>query len=1157
MRAHAVVALLLTLLTGVCVPATVVFEASASNSLEDITYPCSLSLGDLNGDGRADLAVASRAPLPQGGFDKSLSRVLVFFQKEGAVFSQPPDKSVAIESPAVLAIGDFDEDGTGDLAVTTGRRNFYLLPGSGGLDVVLHSYDVNHGMGFLHSGRLNSEGHHDFLCGPSWRKWLGLGGDKEFRTGYFSGPEANDNLMSVVADLNGDGASDVLFTTRGPELRIYYGPLMHMSVRPADLATFLVIPTPAAVRHAAVGDLNGDGRPDIVASVRDQGANLNRIIIYYQETPTGFSPEAPVSAHIEGLSALPMVLDLTGNRLDDLLVADSQARKVYVFEQSSGQPFATDVSETTQVLNTPCNSITLGDISGNGLPDLVVGDIRNNTVRIHMNVGTPPDAVTPEARPPQPTAVAQQPAAPKVPPTGPRTPEYVPYEPAFEFTPYRVTVDPNSTIGKVAPAHDPFMIPFYTGTILPTPQQVEYHEQFLPLEQVGLILGEGLEPTDPRLEVLTQRIRRYGGTSNSVTDLSGDYETFILVGDSPLASDLLNDLSVPDRPQGYLIHCTTTEGRNVVILQGRDDQGLLWAISSLIQLIHQREGRTVVQAAEVLDYPEAPRRGFLSSAWRMGSLSGAWFAVRFKFNNISFNASFCPGDRQLRRKWREERPEYVREDIRHIGEYLTPLGIEWVAGIRTLSYPDPNEQLRCGSDEDLEIVLKLAEIPAQVGGGFSIKFDDIRFPLHPDDQERFGSAREADIYFLNSLYNSLQERYPGIRLVFCPPFYWGPRSSYTYPESRDEYLYAIGSRLPEDMDIFWTGPSVKSAAITREQVEWITERIERKPLFWQNKFGSPHVYGYHYTTDPLTHLPEWYYDGFIHDIDTYMPNGGGATTATALVSIADYFWNPHAFDAERSIRDATMKLAGPESYEPLVEVNRLLSYFDQFSNRVTPGAALHHQEIERKIAELERACNAAMEHHPAAVWAWTGTVNHHLVVAQRFVDRLSRSSSLAAYAQQAEVSRQQAEREVALDPETDAFLSAGDFVGGRGPSLYSHLCEQRLATWIYGVHTGNSALTSQFTVDPFPPSGDYLLIMSAQDDETDNRCRIRIEVNDQQIFEGPNPFQQRGWSLESWTIPADALARQNRLVIRNIEDSSNSVGPPWFMVNYAVVRKTQ
>lgn len=699
-----------------------------------------------------------------------------------------------------------------------------------------------------------------------------------------------------------------------------------------------------------------------------------------------------------------------------------------------------------------------------------------------------------------------------------------------------------------------FMVPFYTGTILPTPQQVTYRDEFAPLGSTGLLLGKDVPQDDPRLKLLTERITQYGGRAAAARSLSDNYETFVCVGNTDAGKALLQGRSAPNKPQGYLIHCARTRGKHVVLLQGSDRQGLLWAIISLDQLITRRDGKPAVRLAEVLDFPANASRGFITTGSPRPvaqpgvpgtcALVSGWFAVRAKLNKIVFSSNLLVPRGS---DWRGDRPEFVKEDIRETGALLSPLGIEWYMGL------NPASDFRSKNEEDFRTLYGYASLAAAAGGGFCYMQDDGRFPIHPDDMRDFGSAREADLYFLNRLHQALKEKYPQAKLIFCPPFYWGPDSPANYPEPREEYLRALGQRLPKEIGVFWTGPRVKSGQVTREQVQWMADLIQRKPLFWQNRFGAPHVYGYHYVTDPLPAWKERYYDGFTQDLDTYMLNSD-AGMCIVLMTLADYLWNPGAYDPARSVEDAAKKLTGPESWPALGALNEKLSYFDQYGGRLTPIAARNLPEMERKMEEVDDALAQALAIHPRAVTEWT-SMPGYVGVQKGFVAGVKRNPDLSSFTAAAEQVWKSAEADIHLAKETDLLLSPYDFAGGMPAENYSLRCEKRLATWIYGARTANPAMKAQFECDPFPPAADYQLILSGQDDDAEKECRIRITVNGTRIFEGESGFARFGWSRRNFTVPVAALKRQNALTIENIEDTDRAGGPPYFMLNYAVLRR--
>ena len=124
-------------------------------------------------------------------------------------------------------------------------------------------------------------------------------------------------------------------------------------------------------------------------------------------------------------------------------------------------------------------------------------------------------------------------------------------------------------------------------------------------------------------------------------------------------------------------------------------------------------------------------------------------------------------------------------------------------------------------------------------------------------------------------------------------------------------------------------------------------------------------------------------------------------------------------------------------------------------------------------------------------------------------------------------------------------------------AVYNHpMCPQvRFVGILYASGTSAGAVSCNFECDPFPPAGPYELHMSGMDDERPEQVKIRIAVNDTTLFEGPNPFPPKDYAVRTFTIPFEALKRSNRLTIQNIEPGANKAGPPWFMVNYVVLKK--
>ena len=394
-------------------------------------------------------------------------------------------------------------------------------------------------------------------------------------------------------------------------------------------------------------------------------------------------------------------------------------------------------------------------------------------------------------------------------------------------------------------------------------------------------------------------------------------------------------------------------------------------------------------------------------------------------------------------------------------------------------------------------------------------------------------------------------------MTFCPPFYWGPNYDpiSTYGENRDAYLKALGDRLPPEIGIYWTGKSVWCGKVVKQQVDWIVERIKRKPWFWQNGTGIAHMYGYHYGTDPVD-IWFWPYDGFYNDVLYTYP--GKASHSVLYLTMADYMWNPKAYNKDRSVREAAGKLCGPESWDIMVAMNRVLSAFDPYDGQVSPGAARELPKLKEALAEAETAWKKFGPQQAERVGNYT-CLSAQLQRAKTLVARLKQNPQLAAFTGDIAALKALAKSEAGYDPKTDVFLAPYDFNGGKSPAMYGFGCEPRVATWIYGTKTDIHTLRAQYRVTVPPSAETYNLIVCGQDDDGPDQCKIRILVNDNIVFEGANPLKAFGWYRHAFKVKGAFLKEgENTIVIENIEEGSGQrMGPPYFMLNYAILKDAQ
>ncbi|MCY3019293.1 MAG: beta-N-acetylglucosaminidase domain-containing protein [Planctomycetota bacterium] len=678
------------------------------------------------------------------------------------------------------------------------------------------------------------------------------------------------------------------------------------------------------------------------------------------------------------------------------------------------------------------------------------------------------------------------------------------------------------------PELDYLKLPYHTGAkVFPTPQQAKYTEEFVPLTSVKLALGRDIKDDDVRLSLLKAKFGRFGIT---------------FADDAPFTIRINADAEpkAPEKPEGYAL----TVSKAGAAINSHDAQGTLWGIVSLIQLV-DREQVPRVRIAEILDYPDVAHRGFLQGDW----IDALEYMLFCKMNTVVSQTGPQVTNHDPGRPWTPLQKAICKGQ----SEAFTAFGLRMYYGITpwTMWYLLP-----LSSERTFELHFDICSEIARNSGHIYFPYDDCRFPLPQADLDKFGTAANVDAKYVTRLFQAVRKDHPGFHMVFCPPFYWGPDSRASYPEPREPYLKSLGDYLDPGIDVFWTGPRVKGYQKTREQAGWFTGLTKRKPMIFQNGTGPHNLLSY--ITDETPGWKTWHYEGFLeNDIEAFLKNAHMGMEAPQTTTLADCLWNVKAYDAATSIRSGVALLYGKEMFDILDPANKALAYLDKYKyGEITPEVMAEIPEIERRLAIAEEAYKKGLAYNAFSLQNFPGALCRGVEFARTALKAAKSAPDFRKqYGKDIDATRAIAAKEVGIDlAGDDIFKSPLDLMGGT-LMVYDNKCPKRFATVIRGRKTATSRLKLSFECDPFPPAGDYILHLSAQDDETDAQCQIRIAVNGKTVFEGPNKFARFGWSVETFILPFDSLKRGNELTIENIEDADNGNGPPWFMVNYAVIKK--
>ncbi|CAF3693564.1 unnamed protein product [Rotaria sp. Silwood1] len=373
---------------------------SAKTDFTTGSSPYSVSIGDFNGDGKPDLAVVNQG-------SNSVS-VLLNTTTPGAstpTFSAKTDFTTG-SSPYTVFTGDLNGDGKPDLAVANSGGNVSVLlntttPGASTPGFSAKTdFATGTGPQSVSICDLNGDGNPDLeTANASGNTSVLLNTTTpgastptfSARTDFTTG---SGSYSISISDFNGDGKRDLaVANTDVGNISV----LLNTAALPlpVDLASFTSSVSSTTPYSVSFGDFNGDGKADMVTA--NFGANTLSVLIN-TTTPGASTPTfSAATDFVTGTGAYAVALgDLNGDGKPDVAVADYDATSVSVFFNTTtpGAVTPTFSAKTDFTTGTNPASISFSDFNGDGKPDMVVSNYGSNTISVFFNT-TPSGNATP------------------------------------------------------------------------------------------------------------------------------------------------------------------------------------------------------------------------------------------------------------------------------------------------------------------------------------------------------------------------------------------------------------------------------------------------------------------------------------------------------------------------------------------------------------------------------------------------------------------------------------------------------------------------------------------------------------------------------------------------------------------------------------------
>lgn len=382
------------------------------------------------------------------------------------------------------------------------------------------------------------------------------------------------------------------------------------------------------------------------------------------------------------------------------------------------------------------------------------------------------------------------------------------------------------------------------------------------------------------------------------------------------------------KANGFVIKSVTKDGQTALVIQGKDDTGLFYAMNEYNKRLAAK------QDVSNLDIHESPQmsirgviEGFYGQPWSDKARKDMFaFMGENRMNTYIYSPK---DDVYLRNNWRDPYPQEKLNEIKSLVEEARKHHVEFVY---TLS---PGNDITYSSTADYEATLKKLDQMRQIGvKQFYIALDDIAPYLNDADKKVYqnhstpnypnnpwSALADAQSEYLNNIQNDFVKgnNLPDLWLV--PTNYSG--------SSQDPFKEAQGQKLDKNIRMQWTGEGVFSADITADSIIKAKKTYNVDHMFiWDNFPVNDSDQDRLYLNPVVGRANDLHTvtDGF-----TSNPMIQPYASWIGIASFGDYMWNADTYKPQDTLARTVKQMAGADAniqktLDAFVDLNQYWNY---------------------------------------------------------------------------------------------------------------------------------------------------------------------------------------------------------------------------------------